>query len=177
MNVKENFDLIIERYPFSEKYKKSVMDYLELKGDDFYVKSHQTNAKAKMSSYRTNDDIFNPLINFIALILKNKISNINKSNIPIFLQEFWVVNYGVNDSTENHMHGGSTFSFVYFLNSPKGSSPLIFTSSRKKIRAEEGKLVIFPGNINHRVPKNKCDNRIVLCGNILLSTGKVMKKL
>ena len=34
------------------------------------------------------------------------------------------------------------------------------------MKAEEGKVVIFPGNVFHHVPKNNCDGRIVLAGNI-----------
>ena len=65
----------------------------------------------------------------------------------------------------SHAHP-SPFSFVYFVRCPKGSSPLIFTTSGKKIKAEEGKVVIFPGNLLHHVPENKCDGRITLAGNI-----------
>ena len=48
----------------------------------------------------------------------------------------------------------------------KDSSSLFFPTSGKKIKAEEGKVVIFPGNVRHSVPPNKCDNRIVVAGNI-----------
>ena len=58
-----------------------------------------------------------------------------------------------------------TFSFVYFVKTPKGSSPLIFTNSGKRIKAEEGKIVIFPGRLLHHVPKNKCEGRMTLAGN------------
>ena len=33
--------------------------------------------------------------------------------------------------------------------------------------AERGKLIIFPGNLFHHVPKNECDGRIVFSGNII----------
>ena len=44
--------------------------------------------------------------------------------------------------------------FVYFIQCPRGSSPLVFSTSGKRVKAEEGKVVIFPGNIYHHVPKN-----------------------
>ena len=37
----------------------------------------------------------------------------------------------------------------------------------KKIKAEAGKIVVFPGTIRHCVPKNNCKNRLVLAGNII----------
>ena len=57
--------------------------------------------------------------------------------------------------------------FVYFVNAPKGASPLVFTTSGKKIKAEAGKVVIFPGTMYHHVPKNKCKNRVILAGNMV----------
>ena len=58
------------------------------------------------------------------------------------------------------------YAFVYFVNSPKGSSPLVFTTSGKRIKPEEGKILIFPPQLFHHVPKNKCDGRITLSGNV-----------
>ena len=63
----------------------------------------------------------------------------------------------------------SIWSFVYFIDCPRGSSPLVFSDSGKRIKAEEGKLVIFPGHLRHHVPKNKCEGRIVLAGNCIQS--------
>ena len=80
--------------------------------------------------------------------------------------ESWVVKCDKGDYTHEHDHIPAIFSFVYFIKCPKGSSPLVFTKSGKKIKAEEGKVVIFPGWIRHHVPKNKCEGRITMAGNI-----------
>tara|TARA_B100000287_G_scaffold88013_1_gene80532 strand:- start:3280 stop:3810 length:531 start_codon:yes stop_codon:yes gene_type:complete len=80
--------------------------------------------------------------------------------------ESWVVKYDKGDYTHEHDHIPAMFSFVYFIKCPKGSSPLVFTKSGKKIKAEEGKIVIFPGWLRHHVPKNKCEDRITMAGNI-----------
>ena len=77
--------------------------------------------------------------------------------------------YRDNEFTIKHHHYPADYAFVYFVKCPKGSSPLIFTTSGKRIKAEEGKVVIFPGNLVHHVPKNKCYDRIVLAGNIFAS--------
>ena len=57
-------------------------------------------------------------------------------------------------------------SWVYFINCPKGSSPLVLTDSGKRISAEEGKVVIFPGFVRHEVPVNKSDDRVALICNM-----------
>ena len=79
----------------------------------------------------------------------------------------WLAHYSKGQYARSHHHIPASFSFVYFVKSPKGSSPLILTTSRKRINPDEGKVVIFPGHLNHEVPKNKCDGRMVLAGNIL----------
>ena len=80
--------------------------------------------------------------------------------------ESWMNNYSKGDFTIPHDHLGCWYSYLYFVKTPKGSSPLVFTSSGKKIKAEEGKLVIFPCNVLHHVPKNKCEGRVAIAGNI-----------
>ena len=79
----------------------------------------------------------------------------------------WLANYGRGDWTARHDHG-SWYSYVYFVRTPRGSSPLIFTTSGKRIKAQEGKVVIFPGNIMHHVPPNRGVERMTLAGNIEL---------
>ena len=78
----------------------------------------------------------------------------------------WIARYDDGDSAKDHNHHPIDFNYIYYVNCPKGSSPLILTSSGKKIKAEEGKVVIFPGITQHYVPKNRCDNRIVVAGNV-----------
>ena len=78
----------------------------------------------------------------------------------------WLVVYNKGDETQMHTHHPFSYAFVYFVKAPKGSSPLVLTTSGRRIRAEEGKLILKGGDIWHHVPKNKCDGRIVLAGNI-----------
>ena len=79
---------------------------------------------------------------------------------------YWVARYNKGDYTLSHAHIPAPFAFVYFLKSPIGSSPLVFSTSDRNIEPEEGNLIIFPGNLNHHVPKNECDGRIVFSGNL-----------
>ena len=97
----------------------------------------------------------------------------NHSNDNFRVENFWVVHYSREDFTVSHCHYPAQWSWVYFVNSPKGSSPLVFTTSRKKIKAEDGKVVIFPSILRHHVLKNKCDDRIVFAGNIFVKYNDV----
>jgi len=89
-----------------------------------------------------------------------------KIDFHFSITDFWIAKYNKGDHTIVHSHEPASFSFVYFVKSPTGSSPLIFTTSNVKIEPEEGIVVIFPGNLRHHVPTNNCDGRIVFAGNI-----------
>tara|TARA_B100001250_G_scaffold403454_1_gene418024 strand:+ start:1146 stop:1715 length:570 start_codon:yes stop_codon:yes gene_type:complete len=86
----------------------------------------------------------------------------------MYVEHIWVAKYNKGDWTKSHHHHPAIYSFVYFVKSPKGSSSLVFTTSGKRIKAEDGKLVLFPGDLRHHVPKNRSDGRVVLAGNIFL---------
>ena len=45
----------------------------------------------------------------------------------------WFVRYSKGDYTIPHDHDLSWMSWVYFINCPKGSSPLVLTDSSKRI--------------------------------------------
>lgn len=163
MIVCENFYIIEEIYPFYENLNNEILIYLSKQSDEFYNLSYKTNVKAKMSAWNLNHDCFVPLCKWVTSIIRTKII----PGVPkIHFDELWISKYDLNDYTIPHLHVPSTFSFIYFLNCPDGSSPLIFTKSRKKIKPESGKIVIFPANVLHHVPKNKCNNRIIIAGNI-----------
>jgi len=97
----------------------------------------------------------------LSLIVENKIMHKPK------ISDYWLAFYQKGDHTVPHHHLPKLYAFNYFIKTPKGSSPLIFTSSNTIIEPEEGKLVIFPSNLIHHVPSNNCDNRVVFAGNII----------
>lgn len=77
----------------------------------------------------------------------------------------------LNRGQETIEHGHmcfSIFAFVYFVNAPEGASPLVFPTSGREIKAEPGKLVLFPGPLRHKVPVNNCDNRITIASNVII---------
>ena len=51
---------------------------------------------------------------------------------------------------------------------PEGSSPIVFPDENETVEAKEGNLLIFPGHVNHYVPENKCEGRVIIAGNINL---------
>ena len=81
------------------------------------------------------------------------------------LKEIWGQLYNKGDYQVSHNHLPNHWSFVYYVNTPRGSSPLVFTNSKKKVAAKAGNMVIFPSWVRHQVPPNKCEERSVVAGN------------
>ena len=168
VRITQDFNVIVEKHPLYESINKKIVE--DFKGFPFLrditnLDGSSTNVKAPQSY----NDITSPSISLI----KEWIVNLARihSRVTFQVEACWGAKYGKGDYTISHAHFPVTFAFVYFLKSPRGSSPLVFTHSGKKIKAEDGKVVIFPGNVYHHVPKNNCEGRLVLAGNLLQFTN------
>ena len=175
MIIKENHWVMVEKHPYYDSINEKLME--DVKKFKFISPSenqHHTNIKGTQCNFHQNDrwtPSMHLIVDWVNVLLLEKLgAKINagadehngkpSSNV-------WVAKYNRGDYTEDHDHAWfSLFAFVYFINSPPGSSPLVFTTSGKKVKAEAGKVAIFPGTVRHGVPRNRCDNRLVLAGNI-----------
>ncbi len=122
---------------------------------------------AKHSSYHTVTDNIKVVNSWVLNVLRIYFGS-SLSNYQSKVIQNWFAVYDRGDWVDCHNHFPLSFSFVYFVNCPRGSAPLKFYYSGKKVKAEEGKLVIFPAHVGHSVPKNKCKNRVSLIGNVLI---------
>ena len=82
------------------------------------------------------------------------------------LKEIWGQLYNKGDYQVSHNHLPNHWSFVYYVNTPLGSSHLVFESSGKKFRPKAGQVIIFPAWLMHYVPSNKCEGRMMIGGNL-----------
>ena len=161
MKVKEIQEVIIDRYLFYESLNpKLVGDYIRSN----FSESNKRSVKGQHTSYDTSSENIKKIYQWVIDILYSKYDYLMIEKL--YPEACWFCGYGVGDYSFAHAHIPRTYSFVYFVQCPRGSSPLVFTTSGKKVKAEEGKVVIFPANIWHHVPKNKCEDRITLIGNI-----------
>ena len=169
LKFKENLPVIVERHPCYESINKKLMEQvnsLTLKNPDEL--GYYTNVMALQ--YTLTDNDVGPTIKLIQNWIGELISiNVARTSVDISKFVMWFSRY--NDEKGNlardHDHlVAATFGAVYFINTPKGSSPLVFPTSGKKIKAEEGKIVIFPASLRHMVPQNRSKNRVVLACNI-----------
>ena len=96
-------------------------------------------------------------------------SDVSRGKVNYNLNEFkiaecWGILYDKGQNVIKHNHFPYCLSFVYFVKSPRRSSPLIIEG--KRIKAEEGKLVIFHSDRIHWCNPSKVDGRCCLVGNI-----------
>ena len=163
--IREEMPIIIENHPHYKSLNSKLLQDAESMG---YPESYKSNVKAKMSNWQCDSKNINIIKNWVKQILVRDCKfDPTSTGYHLDVIETWFSKYDKGDYTNLHSHINTLWSFVYFINCPKGSSPLIFKTSGKKIKAEEGKLVIFPGTILHYVPQNKCENRVVLAGNVI----------
>jgi len=132
-----------------------------------YPNTNKTNVKASMSDWFIDSPEITLLVDWIARRLK--IIDMNTTQCNAHIVHTWFVNYNEGDHTNPHTHYPLQYSFAYFINSPPGSSPLVFTHSNISIDPTPGTVVIFPGNVKHHVNTNKSTGRLVLVGNFLFT--------
>ena len=169
MNIKckENLEIQIHHHPHYQSLNEKLMydfskfnfrscgdyDYSNVKGSQFSFVEDQLSLKPKGVT-----------------LVENWVEQIIRDKSPFSMDvKFgtWVARLDKGQQTIEHDHLlYATHAFVYFVNTPKGSSPLVFPTSGKKIKAESGKLVLFPASLRHKVPTNKCDNRVTLASNV-----------
>ena len=168
IKVKEYLPVIIEKHPHYKSINKKLMEQIDsLLFEKAEKLPYYTNVRGEQYNFGNGD--IGPTIKLIEKWITELIATniIRTSHLRSFRFWFSRLNDEKGQLTYNHDHlVNATFGAVYFVNTPKGSSPLVFTESGKRIKAEEGKIVIFPASLRHKVPQNRCKNRITLSCNI-----------
>ena len=152
-------DLIVEQHPDYEKLNSNLLKESE---GVIYDLSDITYVRGKMSEWH----ICGKYIDVIKEWVKTLTPSI-KGMIPRII-DAWYARYDYGNHALVHNHGDIYASFVYYIKTPEGSSPIIFPDENETVEAKEGNLLIFPGHINHYVPENKCEGRVIIAGNINL---------
>ena len=153
------------QYPDAEKLNPILYDIVV---DITKDSEHPNNMGALMSHpYDFNVKEFN----IIAEYVKEVFSTIKNApypykDSPLKLIELWGQYYKKGAYQISHYHVHSDWAFVYYVNTPEGSSPLVFDKSEKEVYSKAGEVVLFPGWLIHHVPENKGEGRSVISGNL-----------
>ena len=164
MKIKGELDVIIEKHPHYKSLNKNLLE--DESRVDYNGESYQ---KCDTASFSSNITTTSKNIDLIISWVERLINTHYPYMRDYISKDSWFVRYRVGDETKSHDHQPCLYSWVYFVNCPKGSSPLVFSNSGKRIKAEDGKIVIFPSIMKHHVPKSRCEDRVVLAGNLTAS--------
>ena len=91
-------------------------------------------------------------------------TDITALNLDYFATDCWGVIYENSDHTIPHTHFPSDFAAVAYLEANENCAPIIFENTIQ-VQPVPGSLVIFPGIMNHHVPKN-LDKRVIVAMNL-----------
>ena len=171
--VKERLNVQIEKHPYSESLNEKLLE--DCQNFDFLrdvrnIDGGDTNVKALQTSGPISSKSIDLIQDWILNLLKHRFpGHPGGKSAGFSVINRWLARYNKDDYTRPHTHKPAFQSFVYFVKSPKGSSPLVFSTSGKRVTPNEGKLVLFHGSLRHKVPKNRCNGRIVVAGNLYLN--------
>jgi len=141
-------------HPEAEKINKKLYDFISWLPD-------QTNKSTslivtKHTGFHTYPKLFR---DFSDWVLQNTSFDIQPEKT-----ELWAAVYNEGDYAEPHTHIPCSYSFVYYVTVPEGSSPLVFEDG-SFIDPIPGMCIIFSSDTKHAVPENKSNGRVVLAGN------------
>ena len=167
MKIRENLEILIEKHPYAVSLNEKLIIESEGAGGD--SNSYYTNIVGnKLATSIDSDAPSKKIRDWVLSLIMNRYQTSSHTGNVNYTVDMWFAQYNKGDYTKMHYHiPFALFSFVYFVNAPRGASPLVFPTSGRKIKPEEGKVVIFSSSLWHQVPKNRCENRLVLAGNLM----------
>ena len=145
-------------YPYPEKINPALYSLVEGSEDDIKKGSK---VHAKMTKWDLKSVEVELLLQWIKSLIQRDFTSVSCE-----CRSVWGIMYNQGDYVEDHNHK-SSYSFSYYVNVPKGSSPLMFTTSGHKVKVEVGKLVLFESRLNHYTLPNKCNQRCIISGNFV----------
>lgn len=133
------------------------------------------------STYGTKTEIdINSYIYLMETISKLIIKHYSFSG-TLELQDIWMNQYKKDDFQEKHIHVGSTFSFIIYVEG-ESSKTMFFSPSKyllesfygedlfplvHEVECRKGQIVVFPSHLEHMVKKN--NNSVTYAGNLKLT--------
>jgi hypothetical protein len=168
VKVKDTITTTTLNIPLS--YKKQCIKEAYSIGDKM---NQSTNAKCIMSTYKVwhETKVYDLLLANITSFV-NYLNLFDKNRWKLEIDEAWSLIYKKGHFTMPHSHWNphSQFSFVYYLQTDKDSSPLIFDSCEFSIEPKEDLLVLFPSYLTHSVPTQISEkDRVCIAGNLYIN--------
>ena len=150
------------------KMNKDIIRTINKQGDR---QNHKTNVKAQMTEWKMWAEPGFKKLADVALNVSRQISEAKYNRVfdPV-LENLWGMKYKSEETAVPHDHWPAIWSFVYYVNAPKGAPGLFFPDMGEQggeRKLEPGLLIFFEGYIKHLVRPTKFKGyRYVVSGNI-----------
>ena len=158
-------------YTLNDRLERQIREI----GDQQFRK---TNVKAHMTSWflQESSDEFKWISNQAIELAKEN----NPHDIDMFVYDCWGAIYNEGNYTIRHNHWQHLWSFVYYVRCPENCAPLVldgmvtqFGRMGNHFYPSDGDMIMFPGWVNHSVPKHESSSdRVVVAGNLSWSLPK-----
>ena len=107
-------------------------------------------------------------------LIKEELSDFSKK-LNILLVETWIQKYQKNNFHDLHIHPGTDYSFVWYIECTEKSSKTVFFSPgypyidkhKLEVYPNSGKLILFSSFIPHHVLPNDDETRLIISGNFI----------
>ena len=162
--LKENLQLREYSYPLADKINPLLYEQIKELNDP---SKKPPNINAQFTGWHLKSKEVNTIVQWVNNLLDTYWTKVNGELYHFRCTEVWGVLYKEGDYISPHQHSPSIYSFVYYVTTPKGSSPLVFSTSGKRIKPVAGNVVLFESRLLHEVPRNKCSERCVISGNFI----------
>ena len=129
---------------------------------------YEPSVNASMSDRRIHEQGNPVLSQFLSWLQKiiTKNTHIFGKEGALRLEEVWGTTFKKGDNITPHNHMPYAWTWIFYVNVPPDSSPIVFSESKHTIPVAQGKLLIFEGRLMHEVPECDTDGRCILSGNI-----------
>ena len=160
-----------DQYPYADRVNPILHQFIL--NNSFAEDAHVPGTKQTPFDYKPlyNLKEFQSIVKFAkSIILDKERWGSDMMTWDLDLITWWGMLSNKGSYQNYHIHLPNHWSFVYYTNVPKRSSPLIFFPGNKKIHPKEGDMIIFPAYVRHKVSPNKCEGRTSLVGNFYWRT-------
>ena len=158
VEISNRTNIYIHEYPFSELMNPIIHKRI-ISNLSFNDRGTQQTA------WKSDQNEFLIISNYVLKLLQEPDFRISIYGSKLVLISLWGMIYNEGDHQVIHDHLPSHWSFVYYVNTPDGSAPIVFDQCDKVIHPKSGEILIFPGHLRHYVPTNNCEGRSALVGN------------
>ena len=170
--IRENLELYQYEYPFFDKVNSKIQTFiksLERDSHPYHTRDQTLTKHIKNSQLNIKNREVDIIINWITEIVNRDCfrPRLDSGYVRLRCSEIWGINYEKGGYLGEHIHGGYAYTFSYVVNAPKNSSPIIFTTSGRRVKPIEGQLTFFDSRLKHRVPNNKVEGKCILSGNFI----------